>query len=143
MRRIERSAIVTWQPEQMFDLVADVESYPEFLPWCEAATIDSLQDNDMIASITIGLHNLNTVFTTRNRLDPHSSMTISLADGPFRELEGCWEFRPLGDAGSKISLDIRFEFAGALKEKLFGRVFEVVCNELIVAFVARARSLYD
>lgn len=143
MRRVERSAIVTWTPEQMFDLVADVESYPEFLPWCEAASIESQKGNEMLATITIGLHNLNSAFTTRNDLDPGSSMLISLVDGPFRALEGRWAFEPLGDSGCKISLDICFEFAGALREKLFGRVFEVVCSELIDAFVSRARALYD
>jgi ribosome-associated toxin RatA of RatAB toxin-antitoxin module len=143
MRSVERSAIVPYAPAAMYELVADVERYPEFLPWCEAARIVSRTDDEVIAGLTIGLGALRTTFTTANKLAGPQAMIMSLVDGPFGVLEGRWRFDALGDSGCKVSLDIEFEFSSTAQDLLFGRAFESACNDLIDAFTLRARSLYD
>ncbi len=143
MRSVERQAIVPYTPAAMYGLVADIERYPDFLPWCEAARIVSRSDDEVVANLTIGLGALRTSFTTANTLDGPQALIMTLVDGPFSFLEGHWRFDALGDSGCKVSLDIEFEFASTTQDLLFGRIFESVCNDLIDAFTLRARSLYD
>ena len=143
MRSVERSAIVPYSPVAMDELVADIERYPEFLPWCEAACIVSRTDDEVIARLTIGLGTLRTTFTTSNKLAGPQVMIMSLVDGPFRFLEGPWRFDALGDAGCKVLLNIEFEFSSSTQDLLFGRAYELACNDLIGAFTLRARTLYD
>ena len=143
MRSVERQAIVPFAPAAMYALVADIEHYPDFLPWCEASRIVSRSEDEVVASLTIGLGALRTSFTTANTLDGPQALIMTLVDGPFSSLEGRWRFDALGDSGCKVSLDIVFEFAGTTQDLLFGRIFESLCNDLIDAFTLRARSLYD
>ena len=143
MRSVERSAIVPYVPAAMYELVADVERYPEFLPWCEAARIESRSDDAVVASLTIGLGPLRTSFTTANTLDGPQALIMTLVDGPFSFFEGRWRFDALGDSGCKVSLDTKFEFSSTTQDLLLGRIFESVCNDLIDAFTLRARSLFD
>ena len=143
MRSIERHAIVPFAPAAMYELVADIEHYPDFLPWCEAARIVSRSDDEVVAGLTIGLGALRTSFTTANKLDGPQALIMTLVDGPFSSLEGRWRFDALGESGCKVSLDMEFEFASTTQDLLFGRIFESLCNDLIDAFTLRARSLYD
>jgi ribosome-associated toxin RatA of RatAB toxin-antitoxin module len=96
-----------------------------------------------IAGLTIGYGALNSEFTTRNSLQPPEKMTMQLLDGPFRLLEGCWSFRQLGEQGCEVSLRIEFEFESKVKDALFGSTFETICNDLIDAFIGRAKQLYE
>lgn len=134
--------MVPYSPEQMYALVDDVESYPEFLPWCAATKLLSRSDSELQASLTIGYAGLNSSFTTQNALLPPACMTMELQDGPFRQLSGRWEFVALGEAGCEVNLRVEFEFDSKVKDMLFGATFETICNELIDAFIRRANDLY-
>lgn len=142
LRRVSRSALVPYSAESMYRLVADVASYPEFLPWCTGATVRTQTATELEASIGIGLGALQAEFATRNQLQPPVAMSMDLVDGPFRSLSGGWHFDQLADTGCEVRLQLEFEFAGAIQDALFGALFEKVCNELIGAFVQRAHSQY-
>lgn len=141
MRKVQRSAIVPFSAEAMFDLVADVESYPQFLPGCSGGKIHSREGGDVRASIALARGPLQTEFRTRNRLERPRRIVMALEEGPFSELQGEWEFTPLGTEGSKVALNIRFAFANRVTDLLLGPPFEALCNELVDAFVRRARSM--
>jgi len=142
IREIRRSALVTFSPEQMFDLVIDVERYPEFLPWVAAATLHERSERELRASMEMQRSGVRERFTTRNEFDRPAFMTMQLVDGPFRLLEGRWTFAPIGSAGTRIELEMRFEFANPVVGLLFGRSFEDSCGALVDAFIQRARQLH-
>ena len=142
IREIRRSALVTFSPAQMFDLVIDVERYPEFLPWVTGAELHAKSERDLLASMEMQRSGVRERFTTRNEFERPSFMTMRLVQGPFRLLDGRWTFTPIGDAGTRIELEMRFEFANPVVAMLFGKSFEQSCGELIDAFIARARRLH-
>jgi ribosome-associated toxin RatA of RatAB toxin-antitoxin module len=140
IHEVRRSALVIFSPEQMFDLVIDVERYPEFLPWVGGASLHEKSDHDLLATLEMQRSGVRERFSTRNAFERPSFMTMSLVDGPFRLLEGRWTFTPIGSAGTRIELEMRFEFASQVVSMLFGKAFEQSCNSLIDAFIARARQ---
>jgi ribosome-associated toxin RatA of RatAB toxin-antitoxin module len=142
MRTIERSALVPHSPEQMFALVQDIERYPEFVPWVARATVLSRSATEVVGRLEMERAGLRETFTTRNLLEPPHRMDLKLLEGPFKTLEGRWSFEPIGDRGTRIALVMRFEFANPLTSMLLSRTFEKSCNQLVDAFVARARSSY-
>jgi ribosome-associated toxin RatA of RatAB toxin-antitoxin module len=142
IREIKRSALVTFSPEQMFDLVIDVERYPQFLPWVAGAELHQRSERDLLASMSMTRGGVTERFTTRNEFDRPAYMTMQLVVGPFRLLAGRWTFTPIGSAGTRVELEMRFEFANPVISMLFGRSFEQSCGELIDAFVARARQMH-
>ena len=141
-REIKRSALVTFSPEQMFDLVVDVERYPQFLPWVAAAEVHEKTDHDLLASLEMRRAGVRERFTTRNVMNRPGWMTLKLVHGPFRLLEGRWSFTAIGDAGTRVELGMRFEFANPIVALLFGKAFEQSCGQLIDAFTARARQVH-
>jgi ribosome-associated toxin RatA of RatAB toxin-antitoxin module len=140
IHEIRRSALVIFSPEQMFDLVIDVERYPEFLPWVAGAQLHEKSDRELLASLEMQRGGVRERFTTRNSFERPAFMTMRVVEGPFRVLEGRWTFSPIGTAGTRVELEMRFEFASALVSMLFGKSFEESCNSLIDAFIARARQ---
>jgi ribosome-associated toxin RatA of RatAB toxin-antitoxin module len=140
IREIHRSALVTFTPEQMFDLVIDVERYPEFLPWVSAARLHERSDHDLVASMEMRRAGVHERFSTRNEFVRPDYMTLRLLQGPFRTLEGRWSFTSIAAAGTRVSLEMRFEFGNPVVALLFGKAFEQSCNALIDAFIARARA---
>ena len=142
MRQVERSAIVPFAAEAMFDLVADVESYPQFLPGCSGSRVRSRLGDEVVASIALAQGPLRTEFTTRNQLLRGTRITMDLEDGPFSELKGAWEFTPIGPHGSRVSLTLRFAFESRVTDMLLGPTFESLCTHLVDAFVSRARAVY-
>ena len=140
IHEVRRSALVIFSPEQMFDLVIDVERYPEFLPWVGGASLHEKSDHDLLATLEMQRGGVRERFSTRNTFERPSFMTMNLVDGPFRLLEGRWTFKPIGSAGTRIELEMRFEFASQVVSMLFGKAFEQSCNSLIDAFIARARQ---
>lgn len=142
MRDVRRSALLPYQPAQVYGLVADVERYPEFLPWCTAARI--LTQSDEEVTVTLGLSSglARGSFTTRNRLVPERSVEMRLVEGPFSMLEGRWEFAPIQDAGTRAELLMRFETRGFLSGIALGPAFEHACNQMVDAFARRARQVY-
>ncbi|HEU4515895.1 MAG TPA: type II toxin-antitoxin system RatA family toxin [Steroidobacteraceae bacterium] len=141
MREVRRSALLPYAPPFVYGLVADVERYPEFLPWCTEARI--LSGDGREVTVTLGLVSgiARARFTTRNRLEPHSSVTMSLVDGPFDVLEGRWDFTPIADAGTRADLHVRFSTHGLLGAIALGPAFEAICNHLVDAFARRARQV--
>jgi ribosome-associated toxin RatA of RatAB toxin-antitoxin module len=142
IREIKRTALVIFTPEQMFDLVVDVERYRDFLPWVAGAEVHEKTGQDLLASLTMERAGIRQTFSTRNVLRRPASMSLQLVSGPFRQLDGLWTFTPIGTAGTRVDLVMKFEFANPLASMLFGRAFEQSIGELIDAFVARARQVY-
>jgi len=140
--RIHRSALVPYSAAQMYDLVAAVGAYPQFLPWCRSATVHEVTDASMEATLEIAKGPLRKRFRTRNLLAPHRHIEIGLVEGPFRHLQGRWTFEELGDAGTRVSLDMDFEVAGGLLGRTLGPLFGEIANSLVAAFCRRARAVY-
>lgn len=142
MHTIKRSALVPFSAAQMYDLVADIERYPEFLKWCSRAVVTENSDNEVVASITINFRGLRKSFSTDNRMQPARTIEMSLLEGPFSHLKGTWVFVPLEKNASKIELDMYFGFDSAIVEKLVGPVFSYIANHQVDAFYQRALQLY-
>ena len=126
----------------MFELVADVESYPKFLPWCGSAHSESLTEDEDHATVEIAKGRIRKSFTTRNLLDRGRSIKMHLVKGPFRHLEGVWRFEALSEAACKVSLTLDFEFSNRLVEATLGRAFGEIANTLVDAFCKRAVQVY-
>lgn len=126
----------------MYVLVEDVVAYPDFLPWCTGATLHSRDAEIIEASLELQRGGIKKSFRTRNFLQPGSALGIALVGGPFRHLDGGWLFQQLGEDGSKVSLELAFEFESRVTDALFGRYFEDTCNSLIDSFIKRADSIY-
>lgn len=142
MRKVCRSALVPYSASQMYELVLDVDAYPEFLPWCSETTVHNRTDEVIDASIALQRGGINKSFRTRNTLTPGKAMTLELVGGPFNHLHGQWQFEQLGTDGSKVSLDLEFEFENRVTDTLFGRFFEDTCNSLVESFTNRAADVY-
>ncbi len=143
MTTITRSSLVMYTPDQMFDLVNDVEAYPRFLPWCRGSRIISKNEDVICASLDIAKGGIHHEFSTRNVLDQGNSIRIELIDGPFRHLEGHWQFKPIGDnQGCRVQLDMDFEFSTRLLDLALGPVFTQISGSLVDAFCKRAQEIY-
>jgi ribosome-associated toxin RatA of RatAB toxin-antitoxin module len=144
MREVNRSAILPYPDEAMFDLVADVDAYAEFLPWCTESAVQSrdAEKNQVVAMLAVSQAGLAGTFSTCNTLDRPRCIDMSLVEGPFSELEGQWLFEALGTDGCKLTLIMRFAFSNPMKDMVLGAFFERTCNELVDAFVGRAQSVY-
>ena len=142
MRKVCRSALVPYSAAQMFKLVKDVEQYPAFLPWCNDAEIHIRGENFIEASLELHRGRISKRFRTRNVFRENESLGIALVGGPFRHMSGGWTFEQLGDAGSKVTLELEFEFESRATDVIFGRFFEHTCNALVDSFTQRAAKIY-
>jgi len=142
MTDIHKSALVPYSAEQMFDLVNDIEAYAGFLPWCRSSKVLSAHDNVIEASLEIAHGALHKTFTTRNTLTDKQQIQMNLVEGPFKQLEGVWRFEALGDQGSKVSLDLSFEFSNRLVGMTMGPIFSAIANSLVDAFTQEAVKKY-
>jgi len=124
----------------MYALINDIERYPEFVPWCAAARVDSRKDGEVVATLNIKRGPLRAEFTTRNLLEPDRRILMQFVSGPFRVLEGLWTLSPLGELGCRVELEMRFEFANRVAGTLFESLFEDTAASLVDAFVKRARE---
>lgn len=132
-----------YTPDQMFDLVNDVEAYPSFLPWCRGSRVLSKNEDVICASLDIAKGGIHHEFSTRNMLDHGNAIRIELIDGPFRHLEGHWQFKPIGNnQGCRVQLDMDFEFSTRLLDLALGRVFTQISGSLVDAFCKRAQEIY-
>ncbi len=141
MRSVRRSARVSYSAEQMFDLVDDIERYPDFLPWCQKATIEKRTEEQVEATVAVGFRGISKAFSTRNQLARPQRIDMRLIRGPFRKLEGAWIFEQL-DQGCEISLALDFEVSHSPLNLLFSTVFEEIVRSQVAAFTARAEALY-
>jgi len=135
---VDRSALVGRTAGEMYSLVADVGSYPLFLPWCDRAVVSVNEPGRTVAALHINFRGLKQQFTTENFNQPGERIDIKLVSGPFRSLEGSWLFTPLSEKGCKVELSLRYEFASALIEKAVGPVFHQIADSFVDAFVRRA-----
>ncbi len=123
-------------------LVDDVEAYPEFLPWCNQAEVHNRTDESVEATLELHKGAVSNKFTTRNSRTEFAAIGLELIGGPFRHLEGGWQFKELGDDGCKVSLELEFEFESRLVDLMFGSFFEDICNSLVDAFTKRAETVF-
>lgn len=138
-----RSATVPYTAQQMYDLVNDIESYPEFLPWCSDAKIVEQTENYITATLEVSAGGLSQSFTTRNYINAPETIEMHHIKGPFRHLKGIWTFQPLdGEQGSHIDLELTFEVASGLKARLFSMVFNKAADKMVKSFTQRAHELY-
>lgn len=139
---IQRSAIVPYSPEQMFNLVNDIAAYPEFLPWCHSSEIESQTETQIIASLEIAKGAIRKRFTTCNTLSEKQRIEMTLLKGPFKSLHGLWLFETIGDNGCQVSFSLEFELSNKLLSMTLGPWFSHVTNQLVDAFTERARVVY-
>ena len=142
MRSIHRTAEVAYTPTQMFDLVNDVESYPQFLHWCHAARIERSEGDIVEAALEIGLAGVYKTMRTRNRLERPERISIELLAGPFRHLEGEWHFKQRASGGCEVELLLSFDMTSSPLNMVFVPLFEEIVRTQVTAFVERAAELY-
>jgi coenzyme Q-binding protein COQ10 len=131
-----------YSPEQLFALVADIERYPEFLPWCVGARIRERTETVIVADLMIGFRMVRERFTSRVTLAPPDRIDVSYADGPFKYLDNHWIFEPQPDGGTVLDFYVDFEFRSRFLQKMIGMLFNEAVRRMVAAFETRARQLY-
>ncbi len=139
---LERSALVHYSAQQMFDVVNDIEAYPQYMEGCVGAKILQRGDDWLEARLELSKAGVSQTFVTRNHLQAPTLMTLSLVDGPFRSLEGAWRFMPLAEDACKVSFSLSFELQNRLLGMAVGKLFESVTNKQVDALCARAKQIY-
>jgi ribosome-associated toxin RatA of RatAB toxin-antitoxin module len=145
MKTVQKSVLIWYSAAEMFALVTDVARYPEFLPWCDEASVVDEHEHGMTARVGLAMAGLKQSFTTRNTHEKDSKVTLQLVDGPFSKLDGHWEFIPIGqgdERACKIQFSLRYDFDNAALATLVGPVFDKIAGNLVDAFVARAEKVY-
>jgi coenzyme Q-binding protein COQ10 len=133
--------VVPYTPEQLFDLVADVGSYPRFLPWCVAARVRSRTETQLLADLTIGFGPFRESFSSRVTLDRPNRVVVKYENGPFRYLNNQWDFSPNG-TGAEVAFFVDFEFRSRILQAAIGVVFNEAVRRMVNAFLKRARDVY-
>jgi ribosome-associated toxin RatA of RatAB toxin-antitoxin module len=145
MKSVSKSVLIWFSAKEMHDLVVDVPSYPQFLPWCSDAKVLQQGEDFQIAQLSLNFGGISQRFTTRNTLVADQSVSLELVDGPFSVLRGQWVFSQLGDISRracKVTLNLEYDFSSAALASLVGPVFDRVANTLVDAFVQRAERKY-
>lgn len=145
MKTVHKSVLIWYSAEEMFGLVTDVAKYPEFLPWCDHASVLQRDANGMKAEVGIAFGGIHQTFTTYNAHVPGREVRMKLVDGPFSHLDGTWKFTPIGQDGQracKVELDLHYSFKNAALATLVGPVFDKIAGSLVDAFVKRAEHSY-
>jgi ribosome-associated toxin RatA of RatAB toxin-antitoxin module len=147
MKHVNKSVLLWYSPNEMYQLVTAIETYPQFLPWCDRAEVLEQHDDGVTARIGLAYAGVRHAFTTRNEHVPGETVVVKLVDGPFSLLDGTWAFRPLGRPGSpaqacKIEFDLRYAFASKALETVLSPVFDRVANTFVDSFVSRAEVVY-
>ena len=142
MAKIKRVSHVGYTAQQMYHLVNDVDSYPEFIPGCADAKIIQQNAHEMIARLDVAKAGIHKTFTTRNTLTPNHSVLIELVDGPFKHLGGLWQFTDTGERQSRIEFELDFEFKSKMIAFAFGAIFGELMASMVQAFIQRAHEVY-
>jgi ribosome-associated toxin RatA of RatAB toxin-antitoxin module len=127
----------------MFDLINDIEAYPQFMDGCIGAKILARGDDWLEARLELSKAGVSQSFVTRNQLQPPHSMSMNLVDGPFKYLLGVWRFTPLGEQACKVTFELEFELQNRLLGMAVGKLFESVSNKQVDALCARAKQVYQ
>jgi len=145
MKNIHKSVLIWYSPEEMFRLVTDVARYPEFLPWCDHASVKEVTADGMVAEVGIAMAGLRQAFTTRNTHTEGRSVQMQLVNGPFSNLSGGWTFSPVGDGqqrACRVELDLNYGFSSGTVSAIVGPVFDKIAGSLVDAFIQRAEQVY-
>lgn len=141
MPRHAEQKLVPYRAEQIFDLVADVGKYPQFLPWCVGATVRSAVESEVVADLVIGFGPFHEGFTSRVALQPPTLIRVRYENGPFRYLTNEWRFTP-DTRGCRVDFFVDFEFRSRILQAAIGVVFNEAVRRMVNAFVRRAREVY-
>lgn len=142
MKTLHKSCIIPYLAKDMYNLVANIKSYPDFVPYCGSADILSEQDNVVSAFIEFNFQGIHKKFITENVMEPHNKITMKLVDGPLDTLSGNWEFTPVNETSSKISLNINYTVSGFAYASIFELVIGSVSDKILKSFVTRAHNIY-
>jgi len=140
LRKVERSALVALPTAKVYALINDIEAYPQFVPGCESALVESRTEREIVATLAVRRGPLHTHFTTRNELEPERAVHMRLVRGPFKLLEGDRLLTPIDASGCRVDLTVRFAFANPVSGVLLEPLFQQTVASLVDAFVARART---
>lgn len=142
MTEIERSALVMYSAEQMFDLVNDVASYPQFLPGCRGAEVLHSDERVLEARLELSRAGIRQSFVTRNELVRPQSMTLTLVDGPFEKFTGQWQFTPLAENACKVTFTLSFALRSRLIAVVAGKLFSDLGSQMVAVMCERAEEIY-
>lgn len=147
MAHVDKSVLILHTPEQMYDLVSQVEDYPSFLPWCGGSSVQDrevLPDGSerVLATIRIRYRGISQSFTTENIQRRGEFIRLTFREGPFKALDGSWVFKPLGEGGCKIEFRLHYEFSNRILDGLVGPVFGQIANSFVDSFTRRADEVY-
>ncbi|MES2482463.1 MAG: type II toxin-antitoxin system RatA family toxin [Pseudomonadota bacterium] len=144
MKSVNKSVLIWYSAEEMFALVTDVDAYPQFLPWCDHASVLARDEQGMKAEVGISISRIRQTFITRNDHVPGRQVNMKLIDGPFSHLEGCWTFTPVGEGqrACRVELKLDYAFRSSTLAALVGPVFDRIAGSLVDAFVKRAEQVY-
>ena len=144
MKTVHKSVLIWFSAEEMFSLVTDVANYPQFLPWCDQASVLSEEAEAMTARVGIAFSGIRQSFTTRNTHVSGRQIHMHLVEGPFSKLDGQWQFTPLaeGQRACKVEFTLRYDFSSMALSALVGPVFDKIAGSLVDAFVKRANQVF-
>jgi ribosome-associated toxin RatA of RatAB toxin-antitoxin module len=142
MAVVHKTVLMQYSAEQMFALVDRVEDYPQFLPWCGGVDVKTRSEENLVATLKINYHGLTQSFTTENSNTPPTAMVMRLVEGPFKQFEARWHFKPLADDACKIEFNMEYEFSNRLLETIIGPVFSMIANSFVDSFCKRAEVVY-
>ena len=142
MHKVERSALVNYSAQQMFELVNDIEAYPQYMEGCVGAKVLARGEDWVEARLELSKAGVTQSFVTRNQLQAPQLMSMQLVEGPFKRLQGAWRFTPLNDTACKVSFSLEFELQNRLLGMAVGKLFESVSNKQVDALCARAQQIY-
>ena len=145
MKTVHKSVLIWYSPEEMFALVTGVAQYPQFLPWCDRATVLEQTDHDMTAEVGIAFSGIRQTFVTHNTHEAGRRVQMRLMKGPFSRLDGDWHFHPVGDGSQracKVELLLNYCFDSATLARLVGPVFDRIAGSMVDAFIKRAEQVY-
>ena len=146
MKTVHKSVLIWYSAAEMFALVTDIASYPQFLPWCDQAAVLAENADGMTAKVGLSIAGLKQSFTTHNTHIKDRQVNLKLVDGPFSKLDGSWQFTPVGSNGERacrIEFSLNYDFANAALAGLVGPVFDKIAGSLVDAFVKRAVNVYE
>ena len=142
MTKVQRSALLPYSAAQMYRLINDVDSYPEFIPWCVQTEVHKESEIEKEATMRFSKRSISAAVTTCNELQENKQIVMRLVQGPFKHLTGTWNFKELDEHSCKVELDMKFSFSNRLYEVTLGPIFNQVANKLVTAFTERARQIY-
>ena len=151
MKQVKKSVLLWYAPHEIYQLVTDVESYPQFLPWCERVEVLARDAEGLTARLHLAYSGIRHAFTTRNVQVPDESVHIGLVDGPFSLLDGLWRFVPLAvpadpagavSSACKIEFEMRYAFSNAVLEAAISPVFDRIASTFVDSFVRRAEQVH-